>query len=281
MHVKQQLIALPKEPGIYKMLDENNVIIYIGKAKNIKKRVSSYFSKQHEDLKTKVLVSKIVHIDFIVTRTEEEALILERQLIREFKPRYNILLKDDKSYPYIKITLQEPFPRVLVTREKNNDGAKYFGPYPSIGSAHHFQKPYKNYSQYEIAQNQLEAIKKQRKCIQLDIGNCIGPCIYKEVKGEYDKLIQQLLLLLKGENKTLVRELKQDMTLLSNKQEYEKAASIRDKIIKLEALYAKQIVDRGKRYDFHIWTLHENEDKLYVLVQKLLMVNFIPTRSIY
>ena len=139
MDIKSVLRGLPDNPGIYKMINADNAIIYIGKAKHLKKRVSSYFNKNHTDLKTKVMVSKIVDIEIIITNTEQEALILERQLVRELKPRYNILLKDDKSFPYIKVTQNEPFPRVLVVREKKPDHAMYFGPYPSIGGAKRFQ----------------------------------------------------------------------------------------------------------------------------------------------
>ena len=137
--IKKELPLMPKLPGVYRMLNSKNEILYVGKAKNLKKRIKSYFLKTNQDLKTELLVSLIETIEPIVTNTENEALILERELIRTYKPRFNILLKDDKSYPYVKIT-NDIFPRILITREKKEDKAHYFGPFPTIGSSRYLEK---------------------------------------------------------------------------------------------------------------------------------------------
>lgn len=281
MDIKDILKGLPNNPGIYKMINAEYKIIYIGKAKFLKKRVSSYFNKNHTDLKTQILVSKIVDIEIIVTNTEQEALILERQLVRKFKPRYNILLKDDKSFPYIKVTNTEPFPRVLVVREKKNDHAIYFGPYPSIGGAKRFQGIINALFPIRDCTKPIERVKKQRKCIQLDLGNCIGPCIYKDVKVEYDHYIEHILMLLKGQNKALISQLKKDMARQSKTQEYEKAAKTRDKIQRLESLYEKQSVDGQQDINTDLWVLMEDFQHIYILNQEIISGKLLSQHGYY
>lgn len=280
-HLYDSLETLPRDPGIYRMLDSEGVVIYVGKAKNLHKRVLSYFNRLHEDAKTHVLVTKICHIETTVTRSEHEALILERQLIKEFKPRYNILLKDDKSFPYIKVTVQEPFPRLMVVREKLQDGAAYFGPYTSVGSIRSIERLL--YSLFPIRDCTLaiDLVKKQRKCIQLDLGNCIGPCVNKATKEQYDRYIDQLILFLKGKNKVLLAELYKEMEALSAQLSFEKAAQIRDRIRRIEALQVRQGVELSTEETLHLWHAVETEKFYYALVQRVIDGKLLYTQGFY
>ena len=262
---------MPPNPGIYKMVNQSGVIIYVGKAKNLKKRVASYFTKTHsQDFKTVVLVSQIHHIETIVTKTESEALILERQLVKNHQPRYNIQLKDDKSYPFIKVTRAEPFPRVLVVRERKKDRAKYYGPFPSIGSTKAFQRLLLDVFPLRDCKQAITLTKQQPKCLLLDIGRCIGPCVYKNIKPEYDALLHQLHLLLTGQDRAVIKDFKQKMTALAENQEFEQAALYRDKIERLSQLWEKQTVYLNQTVNMITVGLHQKEGMVYVLIQEIL-----------
>ena len=263
---RKKLLGIPHVPGVYQMKDKNGTILYVGKAKNLKKRVSSYFSSKLHDVKTRVLVSLIDAVDVITTNTENEALILENQLIKTFKPKYNILLKDDKTYPYIKIT-KDLFPKISVTRKKLHDGATYYGPYPSIGSTRFLRRMLLDMFPIRDCKQEITLNKMQKKCLLLDIGKCIAPCVKKEVKKEYDDLITQLMMLLSGKDKTLIKNMKHEMAAFSSELKFEKAAEIRDRINKCQQLLEKQRVDLDLRYNAQIWAVHESDDYFYLLIQ--------------
>ncbi|RAP34175.1 hypothetical protein DID77_01900 [Candidatus Marinamargulisbacteria bacterium SCGC AG-439-L15] len=273
-HINKQIQTiisqLPSNPGIYKMLDKTGAIIYVGKAKNLKTRVSSYFKQEQNSFKTSILVSQITSIDTIITQTEEEALILENQLIKHHQPKYNIQLKDDKTYPFIKVTVQELFPRIIVTRHKEKDGARYFGPFPSMGSSRKMRRLLYDLFPLRDCTQKIDLETQQPKCINLDIGKCIGPCVIKSIKQEYDKLVSKLCLFLSGKSNALVTQLKQEMTHLSLQKEYEKAAIVRDKIEKIQTLTAKQTVCLSSKENIHCIALLENEQYHYVLVQEII-----------
>lgn len=241
-HLKQIIQDLPNQPGVYQMLDIHGEVIYVGKAKNIKKRVSSYFSGT-KDYKTQALVAHIYSIEPIITTSEHKALLLENNLIKQRQPRFNVLLKDDKTYPFIKITVQEPFPRIIITRNKTNDGARYFGPYTSYGSSRKLKQAIYDTFPIRDCKQFIDLESKQKKCIKLDIGKCIGPCIYKETKDEYDQLIQQCIQFLEGKSSRLIENLKLDMKQLSDAQDYERAAKLRDRIQQLEQIQAQQQIE--------------------------------------
>lgn len=251
------------------MKDDQGFVLYVGKAKNLKKRVSSYFMSKKHDLKTLTLVSQIHDIELIVTETETEALILENQLIKRYKPKYNILLKDDKTYPYIKLT-KEHFPKVIVTRKKQNDGATYFGPYPSIGSSKALQRMLLDLFPIRDCKQAISLDKQEKKCLLLDIGKCIGPCVYKDIKPEYDALIEELKLLLSGRDKALIKRLKDQMQHFSDAMEYEKAAEVRDKIEKCVQLTERQRVDFNHQSNTQVWAVYDAEERVYVLIQEVL-----------
>ena len=180
-HLKKLIKDLPPLPGVYQMLDEQGQVIYVGKAKNIKKRVTSYFMGQR-DYKTTVLVNNIHMIEPIITKTEHDALLLENNLIKQYQPKFNVLLKDDKTYPYIKITMNEPFPRIIITRQKLNDGARYFGPYTSYGSSRKLKQLIYDVFLFEIVNNRLLSIRFKRNALNLILESVLGPVFIKKLK---------------------------------------------------------------------------------------------------
>lgn len=250
---------IPESPGCYLYLDKNKKIIYVGKAKNLKKRVSSYFNKKDLDSKTKVLVSQIKEIDFIVTNSEVEALILENSLIKKNKPKYNIDLKDSKGYAYIYLTSEE-FPRFLIARNRKKEG-KYFGPFVSAqGRDYVLQSINKTFK--------LRTCKKlpKRKCLRYDIGICSAPCIKKISKEEYGKDIKEAELVLKGKTKELEKILSKKMQTYSRNQEFEKALIAREKISAIQYLKEKQNVKREKKYDEDILNYIIKNETVYLML---------------
>lgn len=248
------------------MKSRQGLVIYIGKAKNLKKRVSSYFNKTLHDYKTSVLVSHISDIETIVTHTENEALILESQLIKQHQPKYNILLKDDKSYPYIKIT-NELFPRIQIVRTRINDRATYFGPFPSIGSTKYLKGLLYDLFPIRDCKQEITRVDLQPKCLLLDIQKCIGPCVHKQVKEEYDRYIYELSLLLSGKNNELVRELKKKMEEYSMQLAFEKAARVRDMIYKIKQFNQKQDVHLAEDIHATVWGIERRKNAVYIIIQ--------------
>ena len=201
-HLKQIISSLPESPGIYKYFDKTGTLIYIGKAKNLKKRVSSYFSKNHyENRKTAVMVSKIEDIHFTLVETEIDALLLENSLIKKFQPKFNINLKDDKTYPFICVK-KERFPRIFPTRNPIKDGSEYFGPYASVGMMHTILDlikalyPLRNCN-FGLSEANIRAYKF-KTCLEFDIGNCKGPCVALQEEEDYLNNIKLIRNILKG-----------------------------------------------------------------------------------
>jgi excinuclease ABC subunit C len=238
--IKEQLKLIPEKPGSYRFLDETGTIIYVGKAKNLSRRVKSYFNKKHDSAKLRVMVPQIVKIEFIITNTETEALILESHLIKKFKPKYNVLLKDDKKYPYFLIT-NEDYPRILIVRKHNinMEKGKYFGPYTDISAM---------YSTLELIKKlfplkQCKTPKfKNRPCIYYDIKKCSAPCQKLISSEEYKKIINNVELFLSGNRLLLIEELKKEMLAYSENQEFEKAAKYRDAYFDVKKTIEKQKV---------------------------------------
>lgn len=238
--ISEQLKLLPEKPGSYRFLDKTGTIIYVGKAKNLKKRVSSYFHKKHDSAKLRVMVPQIVKIEFIITNTETEALILESHLIKKFKPKYNVLLKDDKKYPYFLITNEE-YPRILIVRKHNinMEKGKYFGPYTDSGAM---------YSTLELLKKlfplkQCKTPKfKNRPCIYYDIKKCSAPCQKLISSEDYKKLINSVEMFLSGNRLFLVEELKKEMQYYSDRCEFEKAAKYRDAFFNVKKTIEQQRV---------------------------------------
>lgn len=262
--ISDKLKALPGNPGVYEMLDEKGKIIYVGKAINLKNRVSSYF-KGMKDAKTTALVEKIRDINWTITGSEVEALILESNLIKENRPKYNIILRDDKHYPYLKINLENDWPKIQVVRRKVNDGAAYFGPYATIGSMKYVLGiieslfPLRTCSDHELA-------NRSRPCLQYQIKRCLGPCMGYVSREEYEALVRETILLLSGKEKELMKKLKVKMAQLSAELAFEKAAKVRDQIEVLGKLQASQIIDKGHARERDVIGLYEGESKSSIMV---------------
>ncbi len=268
--LKLKLENLPTSPGVYMFYNDRGKIIYIGKAKNLRNRVRTYFqSKRHQDDKTRRMVAKAVDLELMLTDNEIEALILEANLIREHKPRYNIDLKDDKHFPYIKITA-EPFPRVLIVRRLEKDGATYFGPYTSS------RKMRKTVAlltrMFTIRTCNLviphPSGKKQKVCLDYHIKRCFGPCEGHQSREEYAELVEAVVMVLSGKSKSLIDQLSVKMKQASDEMKYEEAARIRDQIEAVRALMFKQKVDVGELVDRDIVAMaREERDAVAVVMQ--------------
>ena len=238
-NIEEELKKLPGKPGVYVMRDKDDNIIYVGKAVSLKNRVRQYFRKTNKTERIKKMVSLIDHFEYIVVDNEAEALILECNLIKKNRPKFNVLLKDDKTYPYIKIDLKNDFPGVFITRRVVNDGSKYFGPYANPGSAKEMVDFIK--SKYKI--RQCKNLKERtRPCLNYHIGRCMAPCMGYVSKEEYRKQIDEIIDLLEGKTDKIIKELKQEMNKASEKQDYEKAADLRDRIVAIERVSEKQKV---------------------------------------
>ena len=244
--IQEHLKQLPSEPGVYLMKDKFNNIIYVGKAKVLKNRVRQYFqsSKNHSS-KVKSMVKNIDRFEYIITDSELEALILECNLIKKYKPKYNVLLRDDKTYPYIKVTTNEDFPRVLKVRKVLKDKAKYFGPYTNTTAVNDTLDIIKSIYPIRTCNIDIEkAIKtNMRPCLNLHIKRCVGPCTGSITKEEYNKMIEEILLFLSGKEEKLINILKEKMSKCAMDFNFEEAAVYRDKIKSLEDMMEKQKID--------------------------------------
>ena len=265
--LKIQVQTLPTLPGVYQYFDVNETIIYIGKAKNLKKRVSSYFTKTHDSGKTKVLVKKIAQIKHIVVETETDALLLENNLIKKYRPRYNVLLKDDKSYPWICIK-NERFPRVFQTRRLLKDGSEYFGPYTSVKTVYTLLDLVRGLYQlrtckFDLSQEKIES-GKYKVCLEYHLGNCQGPCEGNESVLEYEEHIKAVRDILKGNFKTSLQRFKNQMNDFSQKMLFEEAHKIKGKIEILENYQSKSTVVSSKINNVDVFTIVSDESYAYV-----------------
>jgi excinuclease ABC subunit C len=245
-HIKAIIEGLPNEPGVYQFFDKNEKIIYVGKAKNLKKRVYSYFSKDiFESGKTAIMVRQISDLRFIITETELDALLLENNLIKKHQPRYNILLKDDKTYPWICIK-NEPFPRIFYTRRKIRDGSQYFGPYASVKMINilldmiHRLYKLRNCNLSLTPENIQN--KKFRVCLEFHVGNCLGPCEGRQSAEDYQQGIENIRHILKGNINQVIRILQDEMQTASQNLEFEKAQQIKSKLDTLEQFRSKSVI---------------------------------------
>ncbi len=241
--LEDKLNSLPSVPGIYQFLNEKGKVIYVGKAKNLRNRVRSYFKSKVDSPKTEILVSKIFDLQLIVTDSEIEALVLENNLIKEFKPRYNINLRDDKSFPYIRVT-NEMFPQIFPTRNVVKDGSKYFGPYTDVknmkNSLRILNKLFKIRScKLDITQEAIDK-KKFKVCLDYHIKKCEGPCEGLVTQAHYNGMVNQIIKVLRGKTDELITELKSQMASASERYEFEKAAELRDRIDQLQVYTSKQ-----------------------------------------
>jgi len=262
-----QLQTLPNQPGVYQYYDANGKILYVGKAKDLKKRVSSYFNKNHDWGKTKVLVKKIATIKHIVVETETDALLLENNLIKKYQPRYNVMLKDDKSYPWICVK-SERFPRVFSTRRVFRDGSEYFGPYTSMKTVHTLLDLIKGLYQlrtcnYDLSQDKIEA-GKYKVCLEYHLGNCKGPCEGLQSEDDYHENISSIREILKGNFKDSLNQFKKQMKMFAEKMEFEQAQRIKEKIDILENYQSKSTVVNPKISNVDVFSIVSDEGYGYV-----------------
>ena len=237
-YLKGIVSRLPEKPGSYQYYDENHTIIYVGKAKNLKARVSSYFHTEVDRFKTKVLVSKIHDISYTVVNTEEDALLLENSLIKKYNPRYNVLLKDGKTYPSICVT-NELFPRIFKTRTINKKWGTYYGPYSHVGSMtgvlHLIKELYHPRTCNASLTKEGVASGRYKVCLDYHIKKCMGPCVGKQSQEDYQKNIQQAREILKGNTRQVLRSLKEEMLKLSEELRFEEAEEVKRKYIMLDS----------------------------------------------
>ena len=247
--IEAELKKLPNKPGVYIMHDKNDKIIYVGKAISLKNRVRQYFRKTNKTKRIENMVSLIDHFEYIVTDNEAEALILECNLIKKNMPKFNVLLKDDKTYPYIKVNVKAEYPDVYITRRILNDGAKYFGPYANAGSA----KEMVDFIKTKFKIRQCKTFKyKDRPCLNYHIKKCMAPCMGYISREDYREQINQIIDLLEGKTEKIIKQLKQEMEEASKKFEYEKAAYIRDKILAIDNISKRQKVSNLSENDIDV-----------------------------
>ena len=255
-NIEEELKKLPGKPGVYIMHDKEDNVIYVGKAISLKNRVRSYFRKTNKTERIKKMVSLIDYFEYIVVDNEAEALILECNLIKKYRPKFNVLLKDDKTYPYIKVDVKSEFPNVIVTRRLINDGSKYFGPYVSAGAAKEMVDFIK--SKYKI--RQCRNFKyKDRTCLNYHIKKCSAPCMGYISKEDYMKQINEIIDLLDGKTDKILKELKVQMEEASKKQDFEEAAYIRDKLLAIQRVTEKQKVSNISENNIDVIGLARNE----------------------
>ncbi len=236
------LAATPHAPGVYLMLNAKSAVIYVGKAKDLCKRLSTYvhFSGPTQS-KTSVMISQVSRVDTLVTRTEKEALILEASLIKKHRPKYNVILRDDKTYPYIKVTLQDDWPRVFMTRKKKRDGARYFGPYSSSSAMWATLKQIS--SLFPLRRCKGGELKpRKRPCLNHQMGHCLAPCVGTADKNQYREMVAQVIMFLEGRNNKLLSDLEEQMKQAAATLAFEQAARIRDRIASLKKTLEKQVI---------------------------------------
>jgi excinuclease ABC subunit C len=234
---------LPESPGVYLWRDAEGKVLYVGKAKRLRSRVRSYVASDHaESVKTRALMQQVEALDTIVVPSEAHALILEANLIKEYKPRFNIALRDDKSYPYIKVTVQEPFPRVWVTRRLQNDGARYFGPYTDVGAMRRSLDVVKRLFTVRSCNFDMPKQMPDRPCLDYHIGRCKAPCILAQTQGEYAAMIDEVLDFLEGKPDEVERKLRERMALAAESLDFERAAQLRDVLSHLEKMEEPTVV---------------------------------------
>ena len=262
-----QILTLPDNPGVYQYYDKDGKILYVGKAKNLKKRVSSYFNKVHDTAKTNVLVKKIVTIKHIVVPTETDALLLENNLIKTLQPRYNVLLRDDKSYPWICIK-REPFSRIFSTRRMVKDGSEYFGPYTSFKTVHTILDLIKELyplrtCNYDLSKSNIDS-GKFKVCLEYHIGNCKGPCEGLESLDEYQKQVDAIREILKGNFKESIKGFKRLMIEYAQELRFEEAQKIKEKIEVLENYQSKSTIVNPKITNIDVFSIVSDESAAFV-----------------
>lgn len=272
MDIKKDIVEkIPFDPGIYIMKDEKNNIIYVGKAKSLRKRVRQYFNKTNKTIRIQNMVSKIRNIEYIVTANELEALALECNYIKEFMPKYNVMLKDDKTYPYIKITIKDEYPSVYITRRKIEDGSKYFGPYTDVNALREVFNTLKEI--FPLKRCKYNFNNKTNKnigpCLYYHIGRCLGPCINEVALEEYKSMINQVVLFLDGKTEIVKSYIEENIGKCVEKLEFEKAKELHERLGKIIKITEKQKVSNLNETNTDIWGYVLIKNKLHIQIFKI------------
>ncbi len=266
-HIKEIISIMPETPGVYQYFDEDGEIIYVGKAKNLKRRVASYFNKVHDSVRTNRLVRKIYTLKYIVVNTEQEALNLENNMIKAHQPRYNVLLKDDKTYPYICIK-NEAYPRVFMTRKVVKDGSSYFGPYTNVKMVYALLEMFRQIYRVRTCKLNLAppAIQKgkYKVCLQYHIKNCKGPCESLVDEEEYDKDIKEIKEILRGHTSDVLDFMMNEMVVLSEKLKFEQAQEIKEKYLMIDNYQTKTCIVQPLINNVDVYSYMEDENSIYV-----------------
>jgi len=253
--LSQRIHELPDKPGIYIFKDAGGKVLYVGKAKSLRKRVTSYLSRDHEP-RLAVMMAEAVDLEFVVTDSESEALLLENNWIKKKKPRYNILLRDDKTYPYLRITLQDEYPRIAFTRRIRDDGAEYFGPFLPGGLARKAIKLVQKLFQIRVCRIEIDG-SLERPCLYYDMHRCLGPCVAGlTTKQSYDEAVAEARLFLAGRNEQLAKRLKREMWEAAEAEDYERAAHLRDTLAEVEAISQRRKLSSVEDEDLDVYGVH-------------------------
>lgn len=269
--IAQKAAFLPDNPGVYLWKDKDDEVIYVGKALNLRNRIKSYLSSTAKDPKTEQLVSHIADLDYIITNSEAEAFLLEATLIKRYQPKYNVLLKDDKRYPFVKITLAEPFPRILVSRDLVKDGSRYFGPYTDVKSLRRTLRTFEWLFPIRTCSRNIPAdkIKYKQACINYQLGKCPAPCIGKIDTTGYAEIVQRLIRFFDGRYEEVVNEYRSEMNRCAGELKFEEAARLRDRIVAIERIQKRQSVFYADRRNIDIIGFYQEDNEAICLVLRM------------
>ena len=277
-----QLKTLPESPGIYQYYDKESKLLYVGKAKNLKKRVTSYFTKTHDSGRIRVLVKNIASIEHIVVKTEKDALLLENNLIKKYKPKYNVMLRDDKTYPWLVIK-KERFPRIFLTRTVIKDGSEYFGPYTSVKTVKILLDLIKDVypirtCKYDLSKEKINA-GKYKVCLEYHLGNCLGPCEGLQSEKDYNNSVKEIRNIIKGNFKDSVKRLNDSMMQYASEMEFEKAQKIKEKLDRLSSYQAKSTVVNPTINNVDVFSIISDANYAYANFLKLSNGNIIQSHT--
>jgi len=267
--ISAKLHFLPEQPGVYLWKDKQGEIIYVGKALNLKNRIKSYLNPSGKDPKTEQLVKNIVDLEYIITNSENDAFLLEATLIKRYQPKYNILLKDDKRYPFVKVTVTEPFPRVFVSRDPQKDGSRYFGPYTDVRSLRRTLRSFEWIFPLRSCNRNIPRIKYKQACINFQLGKCPAPCIGNITRSDYGIIVSRLLRFFGGRYDEILSEIRAEMQLASEALRFEEAAKLRDRIIAIEHIQKRQSVFSADQRNIDIIGFYQEDNKAICLVLKM------------
>jgi excinuclease ABC subunit C len=270
--IAQKIKFLPEQPGIYIWKDSSGNVIYVGKAKNLKNRIKSYLSASPKDIKTEQLVSHIHDLDYIITLSDSDAYLLEANLIKRYQPKYNVLLKDDKRYPFVKLTLNEPFPRILVTRDLVKDGARYFGPFTDSKSLRMTLRNFEWIFPLRTCSRNIptDKVKYKTACINHQLGKCPAPCIGAITQDEYLRIVRRQMSFFEGKHEQVLDELRAEMNGLAEALKYEQAAVLRDRIIAIERIQKRNVVYSADSHNTDVIGFYQEEGLAVCVVLRIL-----------